>query len=82
MIKSRLARAGIIGVAGLSFAGTAMAGSFTPLSFDSITFPIDTTTIAATVGAAGASILILAMSWKGGFRLVSTLFRKLFGAVR
>ncbi|MEM9662519.1 MAG: hypothetical protein AAF937_09440 [Planctomycetota bacterium] len=81
MIKSRLVGAGLIVAAGLGFASSAL-GQFTPPTFDEIIFPIDTATIATTVGAAGASILILAMGWKGGFRLVGTLFFKLFGAIR
>lgn len=67
----------------LATVGAATASAqYTPPTFDDIVFPIDTATIATTVGAAGAAILVLAMGWKGGFRMVAILFRKLFGAIR
>lgn len=80
---SRLRRLPLALVAAAAIGTTMTAGAqYVAPTFDAITFPIDTASIALTVGAAGAGILVLAMGWKGGFRLVATLFRKLFGAIR
>lgn len=46
----------------------------------SIAYPVDPSTVAAALGVAGGSILLVVLAWWGGFALVRRLFRRVLRA--
>lgn len=69
-------------VAASGVMASAASAQFVPEEMDPITFPITLSTIAIAIGTAGAAVLVIVFGWKGGFKMVGSLFHSLLKASR